>query len=40
VRDRQYEPGFGWNRFKELLKNYFYPVSLRKAKEDKFIRLQ
>jgi len=28
VRNRQYELGFGWRKFKDLLKNYFYPVSL------------
>jgi len=29
IRDRQYEPGFGRNRFKELLKNY---IPCQKAK--------
>jgi len=23
VRERQYEPGFGWKRFKELIKDHF-----------------
>jgi len=33
--------GLGWWKdFKELLKNRFYPMSLQKAKEDEFIRLQ
>ena len=40
MRDRQYEPGFSWKEFKDLLKNRLYPVSLQKAKEDEFIRLQ
>lgn len=40
VRDRQYEPGFGWKDFKELLKSCFYPVSLEKAKDDEFVHLQ
>ena len=32
IRNRQYELGFGWSKFKELLKNRFYPVSLQKAR--------
>ena len=40
VRERRYELGFGWNRFKGLIKNYFYPLSLQKAKENEFIQLQ
>jgi len=40
MRNKQYEPGFGLSEFKELLKNYFYPMSLKKAKEDELVRLQ
>jgi len=40
VRNRQYEVGFGWREFKDQLKNRFYPISLQKAEEDEFIRLQ
>ena len=40
ARNKQYELSFGWIEFKDLLKNRFYPVSLQKAKEDEFIRLQ
>ena len=40
VRWKQYEPQFGWNRFNELLKNFFYPMSLQKAKENEFMQLQ
>ena len=40
MRERYYEPEFWWNRFKELLKNCFYPVSLQKVNENKFIQLQ
>ena len=28
VWERQHEPQFDWNSFKELIKNHFYPVSL------------
>jgi len=28
VRKKQYESGFGWREFKDLLKNRFYPVSV------------
>jgi len=31
VRERQYKPGFGWNEFKEMIKDHFYPISLQKA---------
>ena len=40
VRERQYEPRFGWNKFKEMIKDHFYPISLQKAKEGEFIQLQ
>jgi len=33
VWERQYEPGFGWDKFKEIIKDHFYPISLQKAKE-------
>ena len=38
VRERQYEPGFNWSTFKELIKNQFYPV--QKIKENEFMQLQ
>ena len=38
--ERQYEPGFGWDKFKEMIKDHFYPVSLQKAKVDEFMQLQ
>ena len=28
IRERQYESGFGWDKFKEMIKDYFYPISL------------
>jgi len=40
MRNQQYESKFGWNNFKELLKNRFYLVPLQKAKEDEFVHLQ
>ena len=40
VRERQYEPGFGWNKFKKMIKDHFYPISLQKAKEGEFMQLQ
>ena len=33
------EPGFRWTQFKELIKNCFYPISVQKAKEKKFLEL-
>jgi len=39
VRERYHEPKFDWKRFKELIKDHFCPVSLRKAKENEFIQL-
>ena len=39
VRERQYEAGFDWNKFKEMIKDHFYPISLQKAKKGKFIQL-
>jgi len=33
VRERQYKPRFSWDKFKEMIKDYFYPISLLKAKE-------
>ena len=32
MRNRKYERGFGWNNFKELLKNHFYPGSSRRLR--------
>ena len=40
MRERQHEPGFDWKRFKELIKDYFSPLSLEKAKENEFMQLQ
>ena len=40
MRERQYEPGFDWRKFKELIKDHFYPVSLQKAKENEFMQPQ
>ena len=40
MRERQYEPGFGWNRFKKMIKDHFYPFSLQKVKEGEFMQLQ
>ena len=40
MRERQYEPGFDWRKFKELIKDHFYPVSLQKVKENEFMKLQ
>ena len=37
VRERQYELGFNWGKFNELIKDHFYPASLPKAKEDEFM---
>jgi len=28
MRERRYEPGFGWSKFKEMIKDHFYPISL------------
>ena len=39
VRERQHEPGFDWNKFKEMIKDHFYPISLQKAKEGEFMQL-
>ena len=40
MRERQHESGIDWNKFKEMIKDYFYPISLQKAKEGKFMQLQ
>jgi len=40
VRERQYEPWFGWIKFKEMIKDHFYPISLQKAEEGEFMQLQ
>jgi len=37
VRERQYEVEFDWNKFKKMIKDYFYPISLQKAKEGEFM---
>jgi len=28
VQERQYEPGFGWDKFKEMNKDHYYHISL------------
>jgi len=40
VRERQCEPGIGWDKFMEMIKDHFYPISLQKAKEGEFMQLQ
>ena len=40
VRKVQYEPRFGWNKFKEMIKDHFYPISFQMAKEGEFMQLQ
>ena len=35
--ERQYGLGFGWRKFKKLIKDHFYPISLQKAKENEFM---
>jgi len=40
VRERQHEPGFGLNKFKKMIEDHFYPISLQKAKEGEFVQLQ
>jgi len=40
VRERQPERRFDWNKFKEIVKDHFYPISLQKAKESEFMQLQ
>ena len=39
VRERQQELGFDWDKFKEMIKDHFYPNSLQKAKEGEFMQL-
>ena len=40
VKERKHEPGFNWSKFKELIKDHFYLVSLQKVKENEFMQLQ
>ena len=40
ARERQHEPGFDSSKFKELIKDHSYPVSLQIAKENEFMQLQ
>jgi len=40
MSERQYEPGFDWNKFREMIKDHFYPISLQKAKGGEFMQLQ
>ncbi|XP_074304333.1 uncharacterized protein LOC141639050 [Silene latifolia] len=39
VKERSYEEGFDWAKFKELMRSKFYPPSLRRQKEDEFNKL-
>ena len=34
VQEIQYKLGFGLRKFKELIKDHFYPISLQKVKEN------
>ncbi|XP_074289104.1 uncharacterized protein LOC141614244 [Silene latifolia] len=40
VKEKKNEEGFGWSEFKELLRSKFYPVSLRRQKEEEFNSLR
>ncbi|XP_074297279.1 uncharacterized protein LOC141627983 [Silene latifolia] len=40
VKERSYEEGFDWAKFKELMRSKFYPASLRRQKEDDFNKLE
>ena len=40
VRNRQYEPGFEWTEFKELLKNRFYLVERATKEKNEFYNEQ
>ena len=40
LRERQHEPIFNWGKFKELIKDHFYPIPLQKSTENEFIQLQ
>ena len=40
MRERQYELGFNWGKFKELIKDHFYPPYIQKAKDNEFLQLQ
>ena len=40
VRGRQYKPGFDWDKFKEMIKDHFCPISVQKDKEGEFMQLQ
>ena len=40
VQEGQYELGFGWRKFRELIKDHFYLVPLQKAKENELMQLQ
>ncbi|XP_074314487.1 uncharacterized protein LOC141649704 [Silene latifolia] len=40
VKEKRNEEGFGWAEFKELLRSKFYPVSLRRQKEEEFNSLR
>ncbi|XP_056691541.1 uncharacterized protein [Spinacia oleracea] len=39
-KERKNEPRFGWTELQKLLRDKFYPPSLRKQKEDEFLHLQ
>ncbi|XP_056691642.1 uncharacterized protein [Spinacia oleracea] len=40
IKERKNGPGFGWNELQKLMRDKFYPPSLRKQKEDEFLHLQ
>ncbi|XP_057247408.1 uncharacterized protein LOC130589830 [Beta vulgaris subsp. vulgaris] len=40
VKEKKNEPGFGWSKLQDLMRDKFYPPSLRKQKEDEFLHLQ
>ncbi|XP_057248862.1 uncharacterized protein LOC130590443 [Beta vulgaris subsp. vulgaris] len=40
IKEKKNEPGFGWSKLQDLMRDKFYPPSLRKQKEDEFLHLQ
>ena len=40
MQEKKNEPEFSRTQFKELMKNRFYPISLQKAKEKGFLKLE
>ncbi|XP_021721102.1 uncharacterized protein LOC110688368 [Chenopodium quinoa] len=39
-KERKNESGFSWTKLQELMRYRFYPLSLRRQKEDEFLHLQ